>query len=350
MEHGAKTAVAFTLLAAFHGQACSSSSQPDTGSVVQNLSDSNDDGDHHNRDRHRHRRWQRGGSGGSQAPSAGGAAPAPGEAGAGGAAAPAAGSGGTSAAGAGGSTPANPPPSAARYQPTPGTSWQIQLQDAFASSVDVQLYDLDLFETSNTQIASLHASGKHVICYFDTAYEPDRPDSDALAPYRGNPIDGWPGQSWVDFRQPAVKDVMLARLDLAQSKGCDGVDADDVDARENDPGFDFTAADEQGFQIQLAEAAHARGLAYGLKNALSDVSALISYADFAVNEECFDYDECGDLDPFVRAGKPVFQIEYASDERSLAARASEICPRALQLGLDTLIKTEDLTAARVSCR
>jgi len=136
---------------------------------------------------------------------------------------------------------------------------------------------------------------------------------------------------------------------LAQSKGCDAVDPDDVDARENDPGFPFTAADEQGFQIALAGAAHARGLAFGLKNALSDVPALISYADFAVNEQCFDYDECGDLDPFLRAGKPVFQIEYADDDGSLTARASEICPQALQLGLDTLIKTEDLTAARVAC-
>lgn len=345
MEHGAKTAVAFTLLAAFHSQACSSTSQPDTSKIVQKLSDSNS-GDGHHRDRHRRRHWHRDGNG-SQPPSAGAGAPTTGEAGASAGAPAAAGSRAPEAGAGGASAPVSQ--SGARYQPAPGISWQIQLTDSFDSSIDAQLYDIDLFETSSAEIAALHAAGKRVICYFDTAYEPDRPDSDALAPYRGNPIDGWPGQYWVDFRQQAVREVMTARLDLAQSKGCDGVDPDDVDARENDPGFPFSAADEQGFQISLAEGAHARGLAFGLKNALSDVPALISYADFAVNEECFDYDECGDLDPFLQAGKPVFQIEYADDERSLDERASEMCPRAVELGLNTLIKTEDLTAARVAC-
>ena len=101
------------------------------------------------------------------------------------------------------------------YRPSPGTSWQIQLTGRLDTSVDADIFDIDLFETSPADIAALHASGRKVICYFDTAYESYRPDSAQLAPYRGNPIEGWPGQYWLDIREPAVVDVMLARIALA---------------------------------------------------------------------------------------------------------------------------------------
>jgi hypothetical protein len=227
-------------------------------------------------------------------------------------------------------------------------SWQIQLTGDIDTSVNAQVYDLDLFETSASAIAQLHAAGRKVICYFDTAYESYRPDASKLEPYRGNPISGWPGQYWVDIREPGVMEVMTSRLALAQSKGCDAVDADDVDGRSNNPGFPISAADQRSFVMQLSAAAHARGLAFGLKNALEDLPALMDAADFAVNEECFAYDECAALSPLVAAGKAVFQIEYA--EGSLQARANEVCERANTLGFDTIIKRLDLDAERLPCR
>jgi endo-alpha-1,4-polygalactosaminidase (GH114 family) len=234
------------------------------------------------------------------------------------------------------------------FQPRPGMSWQIQLTGDIDLSVDAEVFDLDLFETSASDIAALHAAGRKVVCYFDTAYESYRPDSSQLEPYRGNPISGWPGQYWLDIREPAVLDVMLARIELAASKGCDAVDADDVDARSNNPGFALSAADQRGFVTRLSDAAHARGLAFGLKNALEDLESLQEAADFAVNEECFAYDECDRLTPLIAAGKAVFQIEYASG--ALASRAAEVCSEANALGLDTIIKRLDLDAARHACR
>jgi Glycoside-hydrolase family GH114 len=234
------------------------------------------------------------------------------------------------------------------WKPKPNTSWQYQLSGKLDTSFDATVYDIDLFETSAADIDRLHQQQRKVVCYFDTAYEPNRDDSPALAPYKGNPIDGWPGQFWLDIRQPAVLTVMLARLDVAQSKQCDGVEADDVDSRSNKPGFAISAADQQGFIIQLSDAAHARGLAFGLKNDLDEISALLSHADFAVNEQCFEYDECDSLTPFIDAGKPVFNVEYT--DSSLEDKAKTVCPDANARNFDSLIKHIDVDPPRYSCR
>ncbi len=239
------------------------------------------------------------------------------------------------------------PPSGYWY-PKPGTSWQWQLSGALDTSFDVQAYDIDLFDNSAAQIAALHAAGRKVICYFDTAYEPGRPDSAKLDPYKGNPIAGWPGQFWLDVRATAVVDVMKARLALAQTKKCDAVEADDVDARSNDPGFPITAADQQGFIRTLAKEAHARGMGFALKNDLEEIPALLPDVDFAVNEECFEFSECDALKPFIAAGKAVLHVEYTAG--ALATKGATICPKANALNFDTLIKRLDLDPPRYACR
>jgi hypothetical protein len=234
------------------------------------------------------------------------------------------------------------------WKPTPGTSWQWQLTGNLDTTFDVTVYDIDLFETTPAQIDALHAAGRKVVCYFDTAYEPGRPDSAALAPYEGNPVDGWPGQFWLDIRQKPVVDVQLARIALAAQKHCDGIEADDVDSRSNNPGFPITTADQEGFIRTLAAEAHARGLAYGLKNDLDEIADLVSISDFAINEECFQYTECDLLAPFVSAQKAVFQVEYT--DGNLATKGATFCDSANAQNFDSLVKHLDLDAPRFSCR
>lgn len=234
------------------------------------------------------------------------------------------------------------------WQPRPGTSWQWQLSGALDVTVDAGVYDIDLFDNAPAQIAALQGMGRKVVCYFDTAYEPGRPDSSQLDPYKGNPVSGWPGQYWLDIRQPAVVNVMKARVALAQQKGCDAVEADDVDSRTNNPGFPITAADQQGFIRTLAAEAHSRRLSFALKNDLDEIPQLLGDVDFALNEECFQYNECSSLQPFIAANKAVFQVEYTSGD--LAAKGATICPQANALNFDTLIKHVELDAPRYSCR
>ncbi|MGI9252427.1 MAG: endo alpha-1,4 polygalactosaminidase, partial [Thermomicrobiales bacterium] len=66
--------------------------------------------------------------------------------------------------------------------------------------------------------------------------------------------------------------------------------------------------------------------------------------DFSVNEQCFVYNECDRLRPFVAQGKPVFNIEYGT-----AAKARKICPRARTLGFNTLVKRMTLGPRGISC-
>ncbi len=245
--------------------------------------------------------------------------------------------------------PPPPPPTGSRWMPAPGTSWQWQLTGtgALDMSFDVAVYDIDLFENDASVIRALHAAGRKVICYFDTAYEPGRPDSATLAPYRGNPMKGWPGQFWLDVRPQVVVDAMKARIALAQDKKCDAIEADDVDSVSNSPGTGVTSAEQQAFIKMLAAEAHARGMSYALKSDLADIPAVLADVDFDINEECFKFNECDALAPFIQAGKAVFEAEYVS---GALADVNGVCPKSNSLNFDTIIKHLNLDAPRYSCR
>jgi hypothetical protein len=160
------------------------------------------------------------GSGGAAGIAAGGSA---------GKTASAAGSSGSAAGAAGSAAPG------AVWMPKPGVTWQWQLTGTLDTSIDAQMYDIDLFGTSNDTIQALHSAGRKVVCYFSAgSYEPNRPDSDALAKTGlGSTLDGWPDEKWLDIRSSGVREIMKARLDLAASKGCDGVEPDNVDGFDN---------------------------------------------------------------------------------------------------------------------
>lgn len=231
--------------------------------------------------------------------------------------------------------------------PRPGTTWQWQLTQPVETSFDVTMYDVDLFDTPSEVITRLHTAGRIVICYFSAgSYEEWRSDAKQFPSAAiGSPLDGWPGERWLDVRHATVRELMRKRLDLAVARGCDGVEPDNVDAYQNRSGFPLSGADQLDFNRFLAREGHARSLSIGLKNDLDQVPQLVAAFDWALNEECFRYDECNALLPFVRAGKAVFQVEYGGP-----SVATTICPRANALQFDSLVKKLELDAWRVPCR
>ena len=78
-------------------------------------------------------------------------------------------------------------------------------------------------------------------------------------------------------------------------------------------------------------------MSIGLKNDLDQIEQLVEDFDWALNEQCFEYEECDLLLPFIDAGKAVFGVEYEGDP-------AEFCPRANAYGFSWLMKTYDLTA------
>jgi hypothetical protein len=247
----------------------------------------------------------------------------------------------------GGPDPGPGGPGGPTWQPPASTSWQWQLSGALDMSIDVGMYDVDLFDTPQATIDSLHSAGHRVICYVDVgSWEPNRPDSSQFASaVLGDAMVGWPNERWLDIRDASVATLIDARLDLAVSKQCDGVEPDNVDGYANTTGFPLAAADQLAFNRHVATAAHARGLTVGLKNDLDQVADLVANFDWALNEQCFQYSECSQLQPFVAAHKAVFEVEYGD-----ATLASTICPQANAANFNTLIKDLNLDSWRVACR
>ena len=126
------------------------------------------------------------------------------------------GSGGSGGAGTGGSgvggqsgTPG------AVWIPAAASSWQWQLTGTIDQTVVAQLFDVDLFDTSVTTVASLHALGHKVVCYVSAgSYEDWRPDAAQFpTAVKGKPLDGWPGEQWLDVRQWTVlRPLIEARI------------------------------------------------------------------------------------------------------------------------------------------
>lgn len=233
------------------------------------------------------------------------------------------------------------------WHPGPNIPWQIQFTGAIKTAVPVDVFELDLFDTPAAKFKTLHASGKKIICYFSAgSWEDWRPDARAYPKVvLGKPLEDWAGERWVDIRRlDILGPILAARMDLAVKRGCDAVDPDNVEAWDSgEPsGFPLTYNDQIRFNTWLADQAHARGLAIGLKNDLSQIDALLPYFDFAVNEQCFQYKECDMVQPFVTAGKAVFAIEYRGDMDNL-------CPKAKARGFSLLKKRLELGAWRQDC-
>ncbi|KAL4918812.1 glycoside hydrolase superfamily [Aspergillus aurantiobrunneus] len=251
----------------------------------------------------------------------------------------------------GDNTGENPPNTTGIWQPAVGSTWQIVLRYALNdTSPEVAVYDIDLFDNDRAVIDDLHSSGRRVICYFSAGTYEDWRDDARQFPSNdlGDALDDWEGENWVDTRSSAVRDIMRARLDLAVEKGCDGVDPDNVDAYDNSNGLGLGEDDAVDYVNFLAREARERRLAIGLKNAGAIIPSVLTRMQWSVNEQCAQYDECDVYAAFVRAGKPVFHIEYPKGEETNDAvevtgvRKAQACDFEDADEFSTVIKNMDL--------
>ena len=107
---------------------------------------------------------------------------------------------------------------------------------------------------------------------------------------------------------------------MCARKGFDAVEPDNIAGWENKTGFALTAADQLRFNRWIAAQVHRRGMAVALKNDPQQATQLVGNFDFAIVEECFQYEECGRFKPFVEAGKAVFEAEYELPTSKFCAR------------------------------
>jgi hypothetical protein len=232
--------------------------------------------------------------------------------------------------------------------------------------VTPDVFDIDLYVDSNISgegnfvvntaaVAALHARGKRAICYLSAGdVESFRPDYQAFVDFDaacGHCLIGKPfsrifaDEFWANLNNDqGQRDFLLQMMDARVQKcvaaGFDSIEFDVVDAYAQGntvTGWDISDATQLDYNQRLANLAHSYGLTVALKNDLGQLADLLPYFDYAINEQCFQYDEC-DNNPapgypaWVAAGKAVFQVEYKRSPR-------RVCPLANAANYNSIRKS-----------
>ncbi len=191
-------------------------------------------------------------------------------------------------------------------------TWYWQLTDKVNNAEPVEIYDIDGFENSAAEVAELHAQGKRVVCYIDVGTaEKFRPDYKEFPKSVLGKSNGWPGEHWLDIRQLSVLEpIMAARFQMCKEKGFDAVEPDNMEGYANKTGFPLTAAEQLTYNEWVADEVHALGMAVLQKNDGEQTPEQQPFFDGAITEECNQFHECSDFEPYLVAGEPVLNAEY----------------------------------------
>lgn len=207
------------------------------------------------------------------------------------------------------------------WKPSQHLTWYLQLQGAIDNNEPVAAYDIDGFENTAAEVSALHAQGKRAVCYIDVGTAENwRSDYSSFPASVLGASDGWSGEQWLDIRQMGILEpIMTARFEMCKEKGFDAVDPDNMDGYENDTGFPITAAEQLTYNEWVATEVHSLGMAVFQKNDSEQVKELQPYFDGEIVEQCNEYRECADFEPYLAADKPVIDIEYSLPTSSFCA-------------------------------
>jgi len=226
-----------------------------------------------------------------------------------------------------------------------GDTFHWQLTGDLDPVPDAVTVDIDGFETDDATVGLLNDLGHTTVCYISAgSWEEWRPDAGSFPPELiGKPLDGWPGERWLDIRDlDRMASLMDPRVNMCADKGFDAIEFDNVAAFSNDSGFDISADDQLAFNRRLASMARSTGLSPGLKNDPTQVDDLVGDFDWSLAEECVEFGECELYLPFVRAGKTVFDVEYTLP-------LDEFCPVTSGLGFVGVAATLELDGSITPC-
>ncbi len=231
------------------------------------------------------------------------------------------------------------------WKPAAGVSFDWVLDDITSSdNFNSSVVDVDAFTTSAETVAALHAKGKKVIAYVSVGtFEDDRPDG-SLLPKEviGRKYDEWPKEKWLDIRQvEKLKPWLNSRVRMIINKGFDGLEPDNLDAFDNETGFDIKIADTKKYVDYLIALAHDNGLSIGQKNVSNLTAEYAAKFDWALTEDAFEQGWQNDMTPYIELNKPVFATEY-TDVTTQKKFQDDYCPKAAKLGFTAILKKRDL--------
>ncbi|NEA66337.1 endo alpha-1,4 polygalactosaminidase [Streptomyces sp. SID12488] len=195
-----------------------------------------------------------------------------------------------------GSTPSPTATSAKVELPPTHAGFDYQIGGAYPPPAGVRIVSRDR--------TAAPAPGLYNICYVNAFQaqpgdEKSWPDDLLLRDANGETVvdDDW-DEALLDIGTAAKRKRIAARvnewIDGCADKGFDAVEPDNYDSYTRSDDL-LTPADATAFITLLSRHAHARGLAIGQKNTV-ELAGLRKKTglDFAVAEECGEYDECGE--------------------------------------------------------
>ncbi len=238
---------------------------------------------------------------------------------------------------------------ASRWIPTPGTTYQIQYDGNYDSSVPADVYDIDGEDAPQSFIDKLHGMGRKVVCYISVGtWENWRKDAGKFPKsVIGKPDGGWKGERWLDVRQTQILEpIMTARLRMCKAKHFDGVDPDNMDGFENRTGFKISYNQQLAYNSWVAKEAHALGLTADEKGDNDQVQDMAKYFDFAVTEECWKQGWCNEFSIYTARNALVIDVEYNVAPATFTSKA---CADTAKYGENAMLKHLNLNAWIVTC-
>ncbi len=233
--------------------------------------------------------------------------------------------------------------------PHAGATWDLQYSDNVKIRNGVQVYDLDPDNVEAALIAKLKARGIYTLCYVSVGTLENYRDDVADFPARvvGKIYGDWPDEKFLDVRDlKTLLPLMKRRFQRCKDMGFDAVDPDNMDVYDNESGFDLSPANGVRYIRALAKMAHAMGLNIGQKNVPALTAKLVNTLDFVVAESCYQDGWCNQVQPYITAGKPVFDVEY--DDRPI--RFGKACKVADKMGVSMVLKHRILSQFVRNCK
>ena len=267
------------------------------------------------------------------------------------------------------------------WTPPVGARWQYQLEPDATGGINVdictppfgggtcvtpEVYDIDLYAADGVTpnaagVQTIHARGRRAICYVSAGtietFRPDYPEFVAFDQACGGCLIGnpfsevFPDEFWANLnddrgQRTFLKKVIKRRVQKCKAAGFDGVELDVVNAWEEGTavtGWNISAETQLLYNRKLANMTHRQGLTVALKNDLGQLEQLRPYFDYAVNEQCFEFDECDEgpstgYRAWIDAGKAVFTVEYR-------LKRDEFCAEANAAGYSSIKKKADFSLA-----
>lgn len=245
-------------------------------------------------------------------------------------------------------------------QPNSRFAWLLQgapNETIMDSETGPKVYDFDYQNSNAEQIRNIKAKGITVICYFSAGTDEDwRPDhSQFKTGDTFGQLPGWEGELIVDTRSDNVRNIMYNRIQTMNNMGCDGIEPDNIDAYTNANNLPLNESTTLDYMQFLTDSAHGFNMSVALKNAgdlvnkkLPNGKTVMQAHDFALVEQCYEYNECDAFLPFVAANKAVFIVEYKGTASTWAASAS--CKDANAKNFDAYLMNLNLNGPRTACR